>query len=415
VGESSPGGVIEKVDPNGNVVWSQTTSRPVLADTVFQDPASGATSLYVTFWSQPTAPTSIEKLDASTGSLLWSKAFGPQANAVDAQAVEGRAFAVDAGGNVYLAGTADSGHDFDPGPGVAGGDAQQDLFLVKLDASGNFLSLHSMDNTDNLGASLALDSSGNLYTAGSFGGTATFDTGSQTVSLTNPGPLSLFVVKTTQDTGTIFGRVFNDLNNNGVLDVGSPETGIPNVTVYLDLNNSGAYVAGDPTSVTNSQGDFNFKDLTPGSYTVRQMVPTGYTATPASFAVSVAAGLASDLSVFADFTPNKSRTYSNPTAVKTNTARPNAVSSLTVPDSYTVLALTLTLNVSNTKNRPLTVTLKGPDGTTVSFSTNANGTVTFETPVFDYKKVTGKWTVEVDGLAGGTLNSWSLDVLGSLT
>jgi subtilisin-like proprotein convertase family protein len=39
--------------------------------------------------------------------------------------------------------------------------------------------------------------------------------------------------------------------------------------------------------------------------------------------------------------------------------------------------------------------------------------VTIELPAFNYKRVTGKWTLEVDGLAGGTLTSWSLDILGS--
>ncbi len=48
---------------------------------------------------------------------------------------------------------------------------------------------------------------------------------------------------------------------------------------------------------------------------------------------------------------------------------------------------------------------------TLAVSVNVNGTVTYSTTAFNYKSVKGTWTLEVDGLAGGTLNSWSLAVL----
>jgi hypothetical protein len=47
--------------------------------------------------------------------------------------------------------------------------------------------------------------------------------------------------------------------------------------------------------------------------------------------------------------------------------------------------------------------------------TAVNGTLTVETPAFNYKSAKGTWALEVDGLAGVTLNSWSMSVLESLT
>src|SRR5262249_57326726 len=107
------------------------------------------------------------------------------------------------------------------------------------------------------------------------------------------------------------------------------------------------------------------------------------------------------------------RTYSSNNPVKTSPGKPNAVSTLTVSDAYPILDLSVTLTVSNTKNKPLTIVLRGPDGTEVTLvaSTNLNGTVTYHTSGFDARKLKGTWTLEVDGLAGGTLNSWSLSVL----
>lgn len=295
------------------------------------------------------------------------------------------------------------------------GDQSGISVVVKLDPSGNFLSVSSVDTSgDSLG--VTLDPSGNIYTVGCFSGTLNFDTGSQIVPLTTSANPGLFVAKTTQDTGMIFGQVFNDLNNNGVFDAGSLESGIPNVTVYLDLNNSGSYVAGDPTAVTDSEGYYHFADVTPGSYTLRQIVPSGYTATPASLSVSVTAGLASETTAFADYTPNKTRTYTNTSAVKTSKGKPNAVSSLTVSDSYTVLGMTVALNVINNNHNSLSIYLTGPNGTKVSLgSTTQTGALSFQVPYFDYTAVKGTWTLEVDGLAGGSLSSWSMNIDGTMS
>jgi subtilisin-like proprotein convertase family protein len=152
---------------------------------------------------------------------------------------------------------------------------------------------------------------------------------------------------------------------------------------------------------------------------VRQAPPAGWTQSApsnnAGITVNLAAGAFVDTVLFGAHTANSTRHYANNTAVKTSAGKPNAVSMLNVSDAYTIFDLKLTVNVSNPKNKSLSVKLTGPDGTVVSFGTSANGTVTFETPAFNYKRVTGKWTLEVDGLAGGTLNNWSMDILGSLS
>jgi hypothetical protein len=58
-------------------------------------------------------------------------------------------------------------------------------------------------------------------------------------------------------------------------------------TVYLDLNNTGSLASGDPTSVTNSSGDYSFTGLSAGTYYLRDVVPSGYIQTSPSTSPTV--------------------------------------------------------------------------------------------------------------------------------
>jgi hypothetical protein len=76
-------------------------------------------------------------------------------------------------------------------------------------------------------------------------------------------------------TATISGTVFNDLNSNGVQDVG--ESGVAGVTVFLSLNKSGVFATGDPTATTNAIGKYTFSGVaTNRDYVVAVATPSGY-------------------------------------------------------------------------------------------------------------------------------------------
>ncbi len=89
----------------------------------------------------------------------------------------------------------------------------------------------------------------------------------------------------TAGTGTITGTCFLDNDGNGVQAVTEP--GLYEWGVYLDLNHNGVRDAGDTRVFTNAQGRFVFTGLAPGTYSLRQNTPTGYTRTTATFPVSV--------------------------------------------------------------------------------------------------------------------------------
>lgn len=86
------------------------------------------------------------------------------------------------------------------------------------------------------------------------------------------------------DTGAITGRVFLDYNANGVADPGEP--GLAGQTVFVDVNNSGQFDPSDPSTRTDQNGLYQFTGLAPGTYTVRELAPLGYTTLGSSRSIS---------------------------------------------------------------------------------------------------------------------------------
>ena len=73
---------------------------------------------------------------------------------------------------------------------------------------------------------------------------------------------------------TLAGNVYNDVDGNGKFSTGDgPLVG---VTAYLDLNNNGKLDSNEPTSITNSDSAYNFRNLNAGSYIVRVIRPDGF-------------------------------------------------------------------------------------------------------------------------------------------
>lgn len=73
--------------------------------------------------------------------------------------------------------------------------------------------------------------------------------------------------------GGITGTKYKDKTGNGLTGDDTPLAG---TVIYLDLNNSGALDPNEPSTTTGADGSFAFNSLTPGQYTVREEVPTGF-------------------------------------------------------------------------------------------------------------------------------------------
>src|SRR5262249_14187951 len=98
------------------------------------------------------------------------------------------AVATDLAGNAYVAGSFVGTVDFDRGPDVFNLTGPgQDVFVAKYTAAGALAWARQFGGTSlDQGEGIAVDSAGDVYTTGSFSGTADFDPGPGIFPLTTP-------------------------------------------------------------------------------------------------------------------------------------------------------------------------------------------------------------------------------------
>lgn len=177
---SSGGGdaFICKLDTSGGFIWAKqftgtlaVNSYSISTDssgnvyttgffdgTADFDPAATTHNLTVVGYSD----IFVSKLD-SAGNFVWIR----QMSGTDGEG--GYAIAVDDTGNVYTTGTFFGTVDFDPGSAIytLSSPGAQEIYITKLDASGNFMWAKPMGGIT--GYAIALDRWGNVYTTGYYG------------------------------------------------------------------------------------------------------------------------------------------------------------------------------------------------------------------------------------------------------
>lgn len=191
-----------KLDASGNFAWAKAVDGTTIADiqtdpsgNIFItgsygfnadfDPDAGAVTL-------PFAGSTdifVEKLD-NGGNFIWVKSMG------DAGYDAAQSIALDKGGNIYLTGSFNNTVDFDPGPGTmnlvsAGG---YDIFLAKLNASGDLAWAKGMGGADNeTSFDMVLDKDGRPCITGHFRGVIDVDPGPAASNLTSSFNLTMFI------------------------------------------------------------------------------------------------------------------------------------------------------------------------------------------------------------------------------
>ncbi|MGZ4055139.1 MAG: T9SS type A sorting domain-containing protein [Bacteroidia bacterium] len=206
---------ISKLDASGNFLWTkqmagstdtESHAGSIIVDasenvyttgyfngTVDFDPGAGIVNLTSV---SSTGNMFISKLDAS-GIFVWAKNIG---GTTSADRSGGTDIALDAANNVYTTGGFSGTVDFDPGVGVFNLTTgfSDDIFILKLDPSGNFVWAKNMAedwSSVSDGYSIASDATGNIYTTGYLDGTADFDPGVGVDSLRAPSGSNAFISK----------------------------------------------------------------------------------------------------------------------------------------------------------------------------------------------------------------------------
>jgi len=171
----------------------------------------------------------------------------------------GQSVAVDSSGNVYITGSFRVTADFDPGAGTDNHTAvgEEDIFLTKINADGSYGYTKTMGGTDqDLGRSVAVDSSDNVYITGSFRVTADFDPGAGTDNHTAVGEEDIFLTKINFDGNYDLTKTFGGTDQ----DVGRLVVVDDSVNVYL----TGYFletVDFDPGAGTDNHTAVGLKDI----------------------------------------------------------------------------------------------------------------------------------------------------------
>ncbi len=204
---------ISKFDSSGNFKWAKAIGGTGIdySNAIAFDP-SGDGSLYITgnfektidfdpglgtfnVTSLGTDDIYITKLD-KLGSYVWTKVFGGTGYDWGLSI----AVAPTGSGDIYLTGGFENTVDFNPGAGTLKltSNGSRDIFISKLDSSGNLIWVKTMGGTgEDYGYYTAIDpnGSGSVYTIGYFEGTVDFDPGPGVYNLTSAGLIDIFISK----------------------------------------------------------------------------------------------------------------------------------------------------------------------------------------------------------------------------
>ena len=226
---------ISKLNNAGNFVWAKTIGGPNIQlgrfitidpsgnvyttgdfrGTVDFDPDSSA-NFYLT--SNGYDDIFISKLD-STGNFLWAKTMG----GINEDA--GGSIAFDASGNVYTTGSFRATVDFDPDSSgtfflSTSSPGEFDIFISKLDSSGNFIWVKQMGGPDDDGGiSIVLDAAANIYTTGAYRATADFDPGAGTYFLNSFGIYTSYISKLDPSGNFVWAVSMGGTNTDGSVSI----------------------------------------------------------------------------------------------------------------------------------------------------------------------------------------------------
>ncbi len=126
----------------------------------------------------------------------------------------GETIAVDSSGNVYSAGYFKGTANFSAGMANFISAGGSDIFVQKLDSEGNVLWVKQMGGSlDDNGTAIAVDAAGNVYITGWFHGTVDFDPGFGETSLTSAGLTDIFIQKLDTDGNFVWVKQMGGTND----------------------------------------------------------------------------------------------------------------------------------------------------------------------------------------------------------
>lgn len=189
---------------------------------------------------------------ASLLAVLQSRVIFPQftKNAGGISNDHGKSIAVDASGNVYVAGNFTYSADFDPNTGITNltTTGQADVFFAKYNSVGELIWAKNVGGifVDDV-FSIAVDGNNNIYITGYFNDTADFDPNAGITNLTSAGNYDVFFAKYNSSGELIWAKSIGGTNYDNGLGIAVDGTG----NVYISGYFSGVVDFDPGTGITN--------------------------------------------------------------------------------------------------------------------------------------------------------------------
>lgn len=205
--ENNPDIYIQKLDASGNLIWAKRMggSNVDYGYSIAIDPLG---NIYTTGEFKGTADFDpgigvhylnsaggkdifIQKLDAF-GNFKWAKQIGGTLDDL------GNSITIDQIGDVYITGQFSDTVDFAPSanPTILISEGNYSAFISKIDLNGNFIWARQISGTGfSSGASIVVDSFGDIYSTGYFGGTIVFNVGTDEMTVVSTGQSDMYLEK----------------------------------------------------------------------------------------------------------------------------------------------------------------------------------------------------------------------------
>jgi Secretion system C-terminal sorting domain/Beta-propeller repeat len=158
----------------------------------------------------------ISKMDAN-GNFIWAKSMQ------STYTQQPKSIELDGSGNIYLIGIYKDSLDLDPDINTfwisSVGVNYEDIFISKLDNSGNFIWGKSIQGISReIAESVAIDTDGNVYTTGTFWWIADFDPGPNTYEMTPGDGYGIFISKLDSDGNFVWAK---SMGGTGAINIDS--------------------------------------------------------------------------------------------------------------------------------------------------------------------------------------------------
>ena len=212
------------------------------------------------------------KLDLS-GNFVWVKNMSGLSYECP------NAIAIDASGDIVITGYYIQTVDFDPGSGIYNltSEGNRDIFIVKLNSSGNFIWAKSIGaNNDDNAQSVTVDSLGYIYVTGDFNDTTDFDPDAGTFHLYEVvdgfGDGDIFILKLDASGSLVWAKSMGGISKDTGLSIAVDDSGNvftvglysntvdfdPNLGIYNLLDNADGSTNGGRGYISKLDASGNF-------------------------------------------------------------------------------------------------------------------------------------------------------------